>query len=116
MEEFLLGFFLVGKKLNVVHDKHVGLVKQHLRHADALPVAFRQLADAFFDDGAESAALHNFVDSLPQPWARHAARYLELLAGVPGIEVPVAPPAGAHVETHTVDGQKVTLGVRRRVG
>jgi hypothetical protein len=23
------------------------------------------------------------------------------------------PPPGAHVETHTVDGQEVTLGVRR---
>ena len=24
------------------------------------------------------------------------------------------PPAGAHVETHTLDGEQVTLGVRRR--
>jgi hypothetical protein len=39
-------------------------------------------------------------------YVRQETLSLELVEG--------EPPSGAHIETHTVDGQEVTLGVQRR--
>ena len=47
----------------LVEDQHVGIVDDGLREADALPVAFRKLADQLVADIADGAALHDFVDA-----------------------------------------------------
>ncbi len=53
-------------------------------------------------DDALRRVMQRFAD-----YVRQETLSLELVDG--------EPPAGAHVETHTLDGQKVTLGVQRRV-
>ena len=44
-----------GRRL--VEDQHVGLVQQHLGHADALPIALDQLADRLADHRAQGALI-----------------------------------------------------------
>src|SRR5439155_8386407 len=48
----------------LVHDEHVRLVQQNLRHADALAVALREFVDALFDDRFERATRHHGLDAL----------------------------------------------------
>ena len=59
----LLGVEAGGR---LVENQHVGVVDDRLRQADALPVAFGQLADQLVPDVGDGAALGDFVHPLGQ--------------------------------------------------
>ena len=48
----------------LVQNQHVGIVDDRLRQPDALPIAFRKLADQLLPHIGDGAALANFVDTL----------------------------------------------------
>ena len=57
----------------LVEDQHVGLVQQHLGHADALAIALGELADRLADHAPQGAQLDDGVDPLPLALRRQAA-------------------------------------------
>ncbi len=76
-----------GRRL--VQNQHVGLVQQHLGHADALPIALRELADRLADHAAQRAQVDDLVDPLaackrplsPRASAKNSSRPRGVMSG-----------------------------------
>ena len=67
----------IETRRRLVHYENVGLVKQYLRHSDALAVAFGELGDLFFQNLAERTFAGDSIDPAVQPLAAKTSRFAE---------------------------------------
>ena len=58
----------------LVHDQHLGVVQQGLRHRNPLAIPFRELADRFVRNRLERTLSDDGLDALVQPGRRHPSR------------------------------------------